>query len=457
MKVSVVWFQNDCRIDDHLALKKASAQPYPIIGFYADHFSHPSFHPNRSALKAQSVLHTLKDLADSLAVYNIPLMYFTDSAHQAVQRLLNEFTVDAVYGHYHASPFERYEAVKIKALVPLHLYEGLTLIHPSDLTFDVAMTPGGFTSFRKKVEKLWLVRPCVDAELRIQDPVAHAHTLIEPTPNTFYIPPGEKAGLARLDHYTFKTKKISTYKTTRNGMKHLDDSTKFSLYLSTGAISPRRIYHTIKDYEAIHGASEQSYWVIFELLWRDFFKWQERKHIQHFYTASGIQRKSIAWLEDDARLAAIQTGKTGYPLIDANIKELLSTGYMSNRGRQNVASFWTKNLGLDWRLGERFFERHLLDYDPASNTGNWQYVSGIGNDSMPFRYFDVIGQGERYDRAEAYLLTWLPELKSVPAGTRYQWPRLSPRERLEYALDYPAPVVDFAASLNTMKQRFGVR
>ena len=129
---------------------------------------------------------------------------------------------------------------------------------------------------------------------------------------------------------------------------------------------------------------------------------------------------------------------------------------MSNRGRQNVASFWTKNLGLDWRKGEAFFEKHLIDYDVESNTGNWQYVTGIGNDSMPFRYFDVIGQGERYDKDESYVLKWLPELKKVPKGMRYALPKMAPRDRKSLALEYPEPIVGFYPSLDVMKKRYGV-
>lgn len=454
--VSVVWFQDDLRLHDHAALAHAAQSNHPIIGVYANAFSHPRYRTNTSPLKESFKRASLFDLSFSLEKYQIPLMYFEKPAHEVMDIIDQTWGIDAIYAHYMQGPFERYEAVQIRKKYPLNLFETQTLIHPSDLPFEVARTPNGYTSFRKKVEKLWLIRDEITPALSVQDPVEHPYVIPEPTALNFLIAPGETGGLRRLDYYTFESKKASTYKKTRNGMRKLDDSTKFSAYLACGALSPRRIYHTVKAYEAAHGANEDTYWIIFELLWRDYFKFQARKHLKTFFHRDGIQQKKIAWIHDEKRTKAITTGTTGYPLIDANIQELLTTGFMSNRGRQNVASFWTKNLGLDWRKGEAFFEKYLIDYDVESNTGNWQYVAGIGNDSMPFRYFDVIGQGERYDKDESYVLKWLPALKNVPKGMRYGLPKMAPGERERLNLDYPAPIVHFYQSLDVMKKRYGV-
>ncbi len=454
--VSVVWFQDDLRVHDHVALAQAAMKNLPIIGVYANAFSHPRYQKNSSSIKESFKRASLHDLAFSLEKYQIPLLYVEKPAHEVMDIIDDTWGIDQIYAHYMQGPFERYEAVQIKKKYPLNLYETQTLLHPSDLPFDVARTPNGYTSFRKKVEKLWLIRDEITPDLKPQAPIEHRHLIPEPSVMDFFLEPGETGGLRRLNYYTFESKKASTYKKTRNGMRKRDDSTKFSAYLACGALSPRRVYHTVKAYEAAHGASEDTYWIIFELLWRDYFKFQARKHLKTFFHKDGIQQKKIAWIKDDARLKAITTGTTGYPLIDANVKELLATGFMSNRGRQNVASFWTKNLGLDWRMGEAFFETHLIDYDVESNTGNWQYVTGIGNDSMPFRYFDVIGQGERYDPDESYVLAWLPELKKVPKGMRYALPKMAPAERQQMNLDYPDPIVSFYPSLDVMKKRYGV-
>jgi len=211
------------------------------------------------------------------------------------------------------------------------------------------------------------------------------------------------------------------------------------------------IYHEIKDFESIHGGNESTYWVIFELLWRDFFKFQERKHPKAFYHPNGLQNIKIPWNDNQKYYQAITTGNTGFPMIDANIKELLHSGFMSNRGRQNVASFWVKNLGLDWQLGERFFETHLLD------SGNWQYITGIGNDYVPFRFFDIVKQGHQYDPDTSYLLHHLPELKSVPKELRYGLGHLPKDQRALYDIDYPLPIIDFYQGLNQMKARYEKR
>ena len=451
--VHLVWFQKDLRIHDHKALIEAQKDGVPLIAFYAKSFSHPSAEKSsKSDLRKAFLDMSLQALKESLTPYNIPLIIFEGTAIDAVRHLAKSFQVHGIYGHYFGSPFERYEAVLIKREYSLFLYETETLIHPNDLGFDIAATPRGFTSFRKKVEKHLLIRPLFTTPLKKQDPL-DIDDSFEPLKKDLIIKAGEEAGLKRLQYY-LDSKKIKTYKLTRNGMLKFDDSTKFSFYLAHGSLSPRMIYHQIKAFEKIHGSNESTYWVIFELLWRDFFKFQERKHKKAFYAQRGLQNKKIAWNHNDEHYQALINGETGFPLVDANIKELLNTGFMSNRGRQNVASFWVKNVGLDWQLGERFFETHLLDYDAASNTGNWQYIAGIGNDSVPFRFFDIVKQGHQYDQETHYLLHHLPVFKDVPKELRYSFGHIPQEQRALYLVDYPEPIIDFYKGLNLMKVRY---
>lgn len=453
--VNLIWFQNDLRIHDHAALYYATKTNLPLVGFYARSFSHPNAKKSaKSVLRKAYIDQTLRALKTSLAVYNIPLIVVDGSAFNSLKTLSESLAIQSIYGHYSASPFERYEAVKIQKEFDLKLYETETLIHPSDLGFDLQQVPQGFTSFRKKVEMNFQIRPLVETSLKLQETLK-IDEAFSPDLTPLLIQAGEQAGMDRVHHYLEGTKKIKTYKETRNGMLKFDDSTKFSFYLSIGALSPRYIYHRIKAFEAQFGGNESTYWVIFEMLWRDFFKFQERKHPKAFYAQTGLQHKSIAWLDNPHYYHAITTGQTGFPLVDANIKELLKTGYMSNRGRQNVASFWVKNAGLDWQLGERFFETHLLDYDVASNTGNWQYIAGIGNDFVPFRFFDIVKQGNTYDADTSYLLHYLPALKDVPVFKRYGFGHLPKDERAVYDIDYPAPIFPFYDGLNLMKKRYG--
>ncbi len=142
---------------------------------------------------------------------------------------------------------------------------------------------------------------------------------------------------------------------------------------------------------------------------------------------------------------------TGFPLVDANMRELAATGFMSNRGRQNVASFLTKNLGIDWRMGAEWFESLLIDYDVCSNYGNWNYTAGVGNDARGFRYFNIPKQAQDYDRQGTYVKHWLPELAALPAAKVHTpWLLQSVEQKrlgVRLGVDYPWPVVDLAKSV----------
>jgi deoxyribodipyrimidine photo-lyase len=158
----------------------------------------------------------------------------------------------------------------------------------------------------------------------------------------------------------------------------------------------------------------------------------------------------IPWKQDWKRFEIWQTGNTGFPLVDANMRELADTGFMSNRGRQNVASFLTKNLGIDWRMGAEWFESRLIDYDPCSNWGNWNYTAGIGNDARGFRFFNINKQAQDYDPLGEYVKHWLPELADLPTSKVHQPWKLLPIEQKRFnvrlGVDYPHPVVDLFAS-----------
>lgn len=457
--ISVVWLKHDLRIHDNLALDAAIKSKRPVVLVYTKRFNHKRYVKNLSPLREAYIDATLNELKKELDPYNIPLVVYENDIISGLKMLAETVEIKEVFTHQEASIFESDAIRQVKKHFSLSLFENHTLIHPDDLGFPLQMMPDSFTRFRKKVESRWHVRKPVTPVLKIQEKLPIDSSTFFNKTSSFVFSPGEKAGLKRLHDY-LASHQIKTYKETRNGMLHFDDTTKFSFYISVGALSVKTIYFAIKEYEKKFGKNDSTYWVIFELLWRDFFKFHEMKSPLKMVSKSGFLNKNIDWNQNFSHLDAFKTGKTGYPLIDANILELLETGYMSNRGRQNVASFFVKNLGLDWQEGERFFEHHLLDYDLASNMGNWQYITGIGHDSMPFRYFDVMGQGDRYDKDHAYLLRWLPVLKKVDPKDRYHLPKLSLNmfEMLPsyVQLNYPKAIVSFDESLKIMKQKYGV-
>jgi deoxyribodipyrimidine photo-lyase len=261
---------------------------------------------------------------------------------------------------------------------------------------------------------------------------------------------GETEALKRLEYYFWTSDHLQVYKQTRNGMLHADDSSKFSPWLALGCLSPRYIYEQVKKYESDRLANDSTYWLIFELLWRDYFRFVAAKHGNKLFHRSGLRGMDIPWKQDWKRFEIWQTGNTGFPLVDANMRELAATGFMSNRGRQNVASFLTKNLGIDWRMGAEWFESRLIDYDPCSNWGNWNYTAGIGNDARGFRFFNINKQAQDYDPLGEYVKHWLPELADLPTSKVHQPWQLLPIEQKRFnvrlGVDYPHPVVDLFAS-----------
>jgi deoxyribodipyrimidine photo-lyase len=229
-------------------------------------------------------------------------------------------------------------------------------------------------------------------------------------------------------------------------MLGLDYSSKFSPWLANGCISPRYIYEEVKKYESERVSNESTYWLVFELIWRDYFRFVAMKFGNKIFFKNGITNKETNWKQNRNIFEKWRLGETGVPLIDANMKELLQTGYMSNRGRQNVASFLVKDLQIDWRWGAAWFESQLTDYDVCSNWGNWLYVAGVGNDPRENRYFNILKQASNYDSKGEYVKHWLPELSDVPADRVHSVGLLSNEEQKRFGVrlgvDYPNPIVD---------------
>jgi len=338
---------------------------------------------------------------------------------------------------------------------------GKLLFYTSDLPFPITQTPDTFTQFRKETERMTQVREPLPAPSRIPLPRLSGLESGElPTLADFGIPEppphderaaiewhgGETAGLDRLAYYLFDSHAISTYKETRNGLIGSDYSTKFSAWLAQGCLSPKRIYAEVKAYEAKNGENESTYWVIFELLWRDFFRLMGKKHGDRIFRKRGFKDDEIPdWNQDGALFQRWVDGQTGTPFVDANMREIARTGFMSNRGRQNVASYLVKDLKVDWRMGAEYFEHILIDYDVTSNWCNWNYVAGVGSDPRENRYFNILSQAERYDPTGEYVKLWCPELREVPAEAIQQPDVLSDADQSKYGLrlgaNYPTPLV----------------
>ncbi|KAK7881819.1 hypothetical protein WMY93_030228 [Mugilogobius chulae] len=336
---------------------------------------------------------------------------------------------------------------------------GSTLYHRDDLPFNhISRLPDVYTQFRKVIESQSRVRPVFPTPETLKPippgleegaiPTAEDLKLTEPVDDSrsaFPCRGGESEALARIKHYFWDTNAVATYKETRNGLIGVDYSTKLAPWLAIGCISPRYIYSQIKSYETQRTANQNTYWVIFELLWRDYFKFVALKYGNQIFHINGLQNKSSPWKKDMKLFNAWKEGRTGVPFVDANMRELAMTGFMSNRGRQNVASFLTKDLGLDWRMGAEWFEYLLVDYDVCSNYGNWLYSAGVGNDPRENRKFNMIKQGLDYDNNGDFVRQWVPELQAL-RGPDVHTPWTLSAAALSHAQvslgeTYPVPIV----------------
>jgi deoxyribodipyrimidine photo-lyase len=306
-----------------------------------------------------------------------------------------------------------------KVRCELQTFSTSTLYHAEDLPFSIKDIPDVFTNFRKKTEHDAFIRPAFEEPISIQSPEIEPLNLplfkdldLQFTPidqrAVIHFKGGETAAINRLNHYFFESKSISKYKETRNELIGEAYSSKFSAWLALGCISPRFIYQELKRYEMQFEANDSTYWMIFELLWRDYFRFMMKKYNAKFFQQAGIQDKGKPINKNNRQqLQDWIDGKTGVDFIDANMKELKLTGFMSNRGRQNVASYLCNDLKLDWRYGASYFEQQLIDYDVCSNWGNWAYLAGVGNDPRGNRYFNIEKQASDYDKKQAYRRLWL--------------------------------------------------
>ena len=288
-----------------------------------------------------------------------------------------------------------------------------TLFTPEELQFKKTVFQKSFTHFRKKLEAQSLTINLANQPLDVSQLKPYPPSLI-PVPavveaeplNCTLFQPGEQAAKERLDYYLAGSHSIKTYKETRNGLLGFDFSSKLSPWLAHGTLSPKRVIVAIEDYEEEYGANESTYWLKFELLWREFFKHAMLHQPRAFFLFKGIQNHPPSTSNNSQGFEHWINGTTAHDFVNANMIELKQTGYMSNRGRQIVASYLVNELNYDWRMGAYHFQAQLIDYDVSSNWCNWAYLAGVGHDPRK-RHFNIDKQQHSYDPDHAYIDHWL--------------------------------------------------
>ena len=430
IKNALVWFKTDLRIEDNETLLKAIAQSEKIIPIYCfdeAHFETTVYGFKKTgAFRAQFLLESLLDLDAKLRALGSGLRIVIGKPEVAIPKLVQEYKVQKVFAKREVA-FEEIQTEKrvrnelFKLRCELETFSTSTLYHAEDLPFSIKDIPDVFSNFRKKTEKDSEIRQAFTAPTQINS--TQIPTLELPSLATFGLTKttidsravlqfkgGESEAIQRLKHYFYDTQCLSTYKETRNGMIGADYSSKFSPWLALGCLSPRFIYAEIIKYEKQFGANDSTYWLVFELLWRDFFRFMFKKHQTKFFLYEGIKTEKVnSKTLNEKLLSQWKNATTPSEFINANMLELQQTGFMSNRGRQNVASYFCNELNMDWRFGAAYFEEQLIDYDVCSNWGNWAYLAGVGNDPRGHRYFNIEKQANDYDKKKSFRKLWLSE------------------------------------------------
>lgn len=465
----LTWLRSDLRVTDNTALSAASERG-PTLALWLISPGQWQAHDD-AACKVDFWLRNLREVRQSLDALNIPLLIRKidtwDDAPEVVLDVCRKHHVQSVHWNEEYGINEaRRDAATCKLLkaskVEVHTHLDQLLFRPG----TVLTRSGGyfqvFGQFKKNcLEHLHRSLPSMAAPVKRQaptsiksDPIAqHVEPFEKPADALRKRwPAGEKEAQARLARFTDEI--IDDYETLRD-LPAREGTSQLSAYLAAGVISPRQCLHAALAHnrgEFDSGSSGVQTWIN-ELLWREFYK-----HILTGYPQVSRHRafrahtEALPWRNAPKEFEAWQQGRTGFPIIDAAMRQMLATGWMHNRLRMLTAMFLSKNLLIDWRLGERHFMRHLIDGDLAANNGGWQWSASTGTDSVPyFRIFNPVSQSQRFDPKGRFIRQWVPELQDIDDKNIHDPGKC---HGLIDANLYPSPIVDLHSSRQRALQAF---
>ncbi|MBI1294716.1 deoxyribodipyrimidine photo-lyase [bacterium] len=454
-RTAIWWVRRDLRLTDNQALYAALAHGdnvLPVFVLDPRLVGSPFNGEKRTAF-----LHGgLRILDDDLKSRGSRLVLLHGQPEDVLPALVQETGTSAIFAEEDYSPFARRRDDAVCRLLPLlQLTSGASalpvgLVRKADGDPYVVYTPYKRQWLEQRLPAKEDVIPAPDSVPTHStvdgDEIPSAPTL----PPSVPFAPGEAEAQERLKHFVMGKDAPVYHYASRRDLPAADDTSRLSPYLRLGMISARRA--VVAARYAIHNAANADArksaetWLS-ELIWRDFYM-----SVLHYFphVRSGSFRPefdAIAWRNDEDEFAAWCEGRTGYPFVDAAMRQMRQIGWMHNRARMVVASFMVKDLLIDWRWGERWFMQQLVDGDPAANNGGWQWAAGTGTDAAPyFRIFNPITQSEKFDANGDYIRRWVPELKEVPTKFIHAPWTMSlaeqKRSNCRISTDYPAPIVD---------------
>lgn len=428
---ALVWHRTDLRLDDNAALESALAVGADGVCGVVCVPEAPAEAvvpgvPRIGVRRLRVLLESLDALREEWNRRGSTLIVVRGRPEAALPQVASRLGI----GHVVTAPClahdEQLENERVaKALAQLDIElvrrDERTLLAVSDLPFPLEALPPVFSEFRRAVERRFELHAPHPAPSSLRAPPAAFELADEAPPlslasfghrepkddprSSWPFRGGRSEALERLRSWIWDEGALARYKQTRDGLSGTSFSSKLSPWLACGAISPREVAAEVRRYEAAHGANESTYWLLFELLWRDYFHFWVRRWGARAFARHGVLGRTRCGEPKREDFERWCRGETGEPFVDAGMRELAATGYLSNRLRQNVASWLSRTAGVDWRWGAAWFESQLLDYDVGPNWGNWQYVAGVGNDPRN-RVFDLEAQAARYDPDGSYRRRW---------------------------------------------------
>lgn len=441
----VLWFRQDLRLHDNEALTSALQRGEEVVPVYVFDerlmFGETGFGLRKMAAhRARFLIESVTDLRQSLRLMGIDLIVRIGKPEEEIFAIARQIHSSCIFANMERAD----EEVQVQDALErnlwsigqeIHFFRGKMLYYTQDLPFPISQTPDNFGTFRKEVERVVPVReplpmpehlPAWTFSIDTGDipSLDVFHPCMPEKPDTraaFVFEGGESKALQRMQHYVWGNQTLGHYEEKRNDLLSADSSSKLSPWLALGCLSPKLLYKEIKAFEQKYNERKSTHALFLELLRRDFYRLMGKKYSSKVFQRGGVLGNETKQLSDDkGKFLDWVFSKTGLPFIDANMTELRSTGYISHRGRQNVASYLVNEMGVNWQLGAEYFESILIDYDVFSNWVNWLHIGGVGCDSRDEHHFHVVSQAKRYDPKGEYVKRWLPNLSNVSADNIHE-------------------------------------
>ncbi len=426
-------FRNDLRLEDNPGLA-AHADADALLCVFILEPARPWCNTTGLGRQRERFLwESLRALQTQLRRAGQDLLVVTGDMLPNLQSLARRFGIRRIGlsrspGSYEAKMVDQ---LSQKLDIPIALHGGNTLYEEQQIRTRMPKIPIHYTPFREQLVGVSSRHATGSAALAPPPPGFSAPRVEAPTTRphpAFIARGGHNEAVQRLHAWMFRERAVDHYKQTRNSLEGLYFSSGLSPWLANGSLSVRSVADALLRYENTHGASESTEHLRRELLWREFFQWRAYADGDKLFHRYGIRGRRQLHTFEPRLFAQWCAGTTEFPLVNALMHQLVETGWLSNRGRQIVASCLVNELGVDWRFGAAFFEKHLLDYDVASNYGNWQYIAGVGTDPRGGRHFNLDKQAAQFDPDGEFTARWRGYQTMLPrhAVDAADWPLEQP-------------------------------